>query len=44
VTNAGDLRNALVAAKNQGKRDVLLKVKAEDATKFVAVPLAQKAG
>jgi serine protease Do len=44
VTNAGDLRNALVAAKNQGKRDVLLKVKTEDATKFVAVPLAQKAG
>jgi serine protease Do len=44
VTNAGDLRNALVAAKNQGKRDALLKVKTGDATKFVAVPLAQKAG
>jgi serine protease Do len=44
VTNAGDLRNALVAAKNQGKRDALLKVKAGDATKFVAVPLAKNAG
>jgi serine protease Do len=44
VTNASDLHNALVAAKNQGKRDVLLKVKTGDATKFVAVPLAQKAG
>ncbi len=44
VASAGDVRNALVDAKNQGKRDVLMRVKAGDATKFVAVPIGQKLG
>jgi hypothetical protein len=37
-------RNPLVDAKNQGKQDVLMRVKTGDATKFVAVPMEQKAG
>jgi serine protease Do len=39
VSNVGDVRNALVAARQQGKHDVLLRVKSADATKFVAMPL-----
>jgi serine protease Do len=44
VVNAGDVRSALNDAKNHGKRDVLMKVKAGDATKFVAVPIGQQLG
>ena len=44
VTNPGDVRNALIDAKKQGKRDVLMRVKTGDATKFIAVPLGQKIG
>jgi serine protease Do len=43
VANAADVRNALVEAKNHGKRDVLMRVKSGDATMFVAMPLKQKA-
>jgi serine protease Do len=39
VANAGDVRDALVAAKAAGKHDVLMRVKAGDATRFVAMPL-----
>jgi len=39
VANAGDVRDALVAAKQQGKHDVLMRVKTGDATRFVAMPL-----
>jgi serine protease Do len=39
VSNVGDVRNALVAARQQGKHDVLLRVKSADATRFVAMPL-----
>ena len=39
VANAGDVRDALVAAKAQGKHDVLMRVKTGDATRFVAMPL-----
>jgi serine protease Do len=43
VANIADIRNALVAAKDQGKHEVLMRVKTGDATMFVAVPLKQKA-
>jgi serine protease Do len=39
VANAEDVRQAVVAAKSQGKHDVLMRVKIGDATRFVAVPL-----
>lgn len=43
VANAAEVRNALIAAKDHGKHDVLLRVKSGNATMFVAVPLKQKA-
>jgi serine protease Do len=39
VANAGEVRDALVAAKAAGKHDVLMRVKTGDATRFVAMPL-----
>ncbi|HUC49739.1 MAG TPA: Do family serine endopeptidase [Xanthobacteraceae bacterium] len=39
VANADDVRQALTAAKAQGKHDVLMRVKMGDATRFVALPL-----
>jgi serine protease Do len=39
VANAGDVRNALTAAKAEGKHQVLMRVKMGDATRFVALPL-----
>ncbi len=39
VTSAGDVRKALSDAKDQGKHQVLMRVKAGDATRFVALPL-----
>jgi serine protease Do len=44
VANVSDVRRALVDAKNQGKRDVLMKVKTADATKFVALPIGKNLG
>jgi serine protease Do len=41
VANAGDVRSALMEANADGKHSVLMQVKTADATKFVAVPLAQ---
>jgi serine protease Do len=39
VANAGDVRKALSEAKAQGKRQVLIRAKMGDATRFVALPL-----
>jgi serine protease Do len=39
VANPADVRKALADAKGQGKRNVLMRVKSGDATKFVALPL-----
>jgi serine protease Do len=39
VANIGDVRQALIDAKAQGKHDVLMRVKMGDATRFVALPL-----
>ena len=41
VANAGDVRQALVDAKAQGKHDVLMRVKMNDGTRFVAMPLGK---
>jgi serine protease Do len=40
VSNPGDVRTALTAAKASGKHSVLMRVKTADATRFVAVPFA----
>ncbi|CCD95738.1 putative serine protease do-like precursor [Bradyrhizobium sp. ORS 375] len=39
VGNAADLRNALSAARSAGKRDVLMRLRSADNTRFVAVPV-----
>jgi serine protease Do len=39
VANAGDVRKALSEAKSEGKRQVLVRAKMGDATRFVALPL-----
>jgi serine protease Do len=39
VANAGDVRQALIDAKAQGKHQVLMRVKVGDGTRFVALPL-----
>ncbi len=44
VANVDDVRQALNDAKSQGKHDVLMRLKSGDHTKFVAVPIEQKAG
>ena len=42
VASVGDVRAALAAAKQDGKHDVLMRVKtADSATRFIAVPLAK---
>ena len=41
VANAGEVRQALVEAKAQGKHDVLMRVKTGDNTRFVAMPLGK---
>ena len=41
VASATDVRNALVEAKKDGKRSVLMRLKSEDATRFVAIPVAR---
>jgi serine protease Do len=41
VSNVGDVRAALSAAKDSGKNSVLMRVKTADATRFVAVPFAK---
>jgi serine protease Do len=39
VANPADVRKALADARGQGKRNVLMRVKSGEATKFVALPL-----
>jgi serine protease Do len=41
VGNAADIRKAMTDAKNQGKHDLLLRVKTAKATLFVAVPFGK---
>ena len=41
VSNVGDVRAALSAAKDSGKNSVLMRVKTADATRFIAVPFAK---
>jgi len=39
VTDVNDLRQALSAAKTDGKHDVLIRVKSADNTHFIAMPI-----
>jgi serine protease Do len=39
VSNPHDVRSALSDAKSHGKKDVLMRVKSADATRFVAIPV-----
>jgi serine protease Do len=39
VSRPVDVRDALVAARQHGRKDVLMRVKTADSTHFVAVPL-----
>jgi serine protease Do len=41
VATPADVRNALSDAKKNGKRTVLMRLKSDDATKFVAIPIAR---
>jgi serine protease Do len=41
VAAPADVRNAIIDAHKNGKRTVLMRLKSEDATKFVAIPLAR---
>jgi serine protease Do len=41
VTNAGDVRQAIDAARNDNKNSVLMRVKSGGSSRFVAVPLAK---
>jgi serine protease Do len=41
VTNAGDVREAINAARNDNKNTVLMRVKSGGSSRFVAVPLAK---
>jgi serine protease Do len=41
VTNAADVRDAIGEAHKNGKRTVLMRVKSDGVTTFVAVPIAQ---
>jgi serine protease Do len=41
VANPADVRKALEAAKGEGKRTVLLRVRSGEATRFVAIPVAR---
>ena len=41
VANPVDVRNAIAEAKKDGKRSVLMRLKSDDATRFVAIPIAR---
>jgi serine protease Do len=41
VTTPADVRNAISDAQKNGKRTVLMRLKSDDATKFVAIPIAR---
>jgi serine protease Do len=39
VSSAGELRNALSEARSGGKKELLMRIKTADSTRFVAVPI-----
>jgi len=41
VANVNDVRQAIAAAHDSGKHDVLMRVKTAQATRFIAVPVGQ---
>jgi serine protease Do len=41
VTSPADVRNAIIDAHKNGKRTVLMRLKSDDAMKFVAIPIAR---
>jgi serine protease Do len=41
VTTPADVRNAISDAHKNGKRTVLMRLRSDDATKFVAIPIAR---
>jgi serine protease Do len=41
VTSPGDVREAIVAARNDSKNSVLIRVRSNGSSRFVAVPLAK---
>ncbi len=41
AATAADVRNAMIEAKKDGKRTVLMRLKSEEATRFVAIPIAR---
>jgi serine protease Do len=41
VTSPGDVREAIVAARNDNKNSVLIRVRSGGSSRFVAVPLAK---
>ena len=41
VTTPADVRDAISEAHKNGKRTVLMRLKSDDATKFVAIPIAR---
>ena len=41
VTNAGDVREAIIAARTDNKNSVLMRIKSGGSSRFVAVPLAK---
>ncbi len=41
VANPVDVRNAIAEAKKDGKRSVLMRLKSDDVTRFVAIPIAR---
>jgi serine protease Do len=41
VTSPADVRNAIIDAHQNGKRTVLMRLKSDDAMKFVAIPIAR---
>ncbi len=41
VATSADVRNAISDAYNNGKRTVLMRLKSDDVTKFVAIPIAR---
>jgi serine protease Do len=44
VSSRGELASALEAARKEGRRSVLLRVKSADGAKFIAVPVRGGAG
>jgi serine protease Do len=41
VSSPGDVRNAIGVARKDGRKNVLMRVKSGDNTRFVALPIGQ---